>query len=102
MTRTRARDEGIAAPASADESVVLAAFVASASGGLERIYIGDGYIDRNDDVYWVHYEEIPVRLGAGELTSTVSVVAERFDSAPGSVDIDMGLVRRPEEEEGAE
>ncbi|GEC74183.1 hypothetical protein [Microbacterium maritypicum] len=95
-------DEGIDAPTSPDESVVLAAFVASASGGLERIYIGDGYIDRSDDVYWVHYEEIPVRLDAGELISTVSVVvAERFDSAPGTVDIDMGLVRQPEEE-GAE
>lgn len=94
--------EGIDAPTSPDECVVLAAFVASASGGLERIYLGDGYIDRNDDVYWVHYEEVPVRLEAGELISTVSIVAERFDSAPGTVDIDMGLVHQTEEAEGSE
>lgn len=90
-------EEGIEAPSSADNAVVLAAFVASPDGGLQHIYIGDGYIDRNDDVRWVHHEEVPVRVDVGELTSTVSVVADRFDSAPGNADLNLGLVAKPDE-----
>ncbi len=87
------------APSSEDDAVVLAAFVASASGGLERIYIGDGYIDRNDNVHWVHVEEIPVRLEFVELDNTLTVPSDRFDSAPGDFDLDMGLAQEKEDSE---
>lgn len=90
-------DEGIEAPTSAKDAVVLAAFVASADGGLQHIYVGDGYIDRNDDVHWVRHEEVPVRVEVADLIGTGSVVADRFDSAPGNADLSLGLVAKPVE-----
>lgn len=89
-------DDLAAAPSSEDDAVVLAAFVASANGGLERIYIGDGYIDHNDNVHWVHVEELPVRLDSVELIGTLAVPSDRFDSAPGDFDLDMGLAEQQE------
>ncbi|WP_336644619.1 hypothetical protein [Microbacterium sp. USHLN186] len=82
--------EELASPTSEAEAVVLVAFVASDRAGLERIHIGDGYLDAHGGVIWIHHEELPVEvevnLGAANATSQ----PRRFDEAP-MKDLDMGV-----------
>ncbi|GAA1788289.1 hypothetical protein [Agromyces lapidis] len=80
----------IETPSSAANAVILVAYVASDRGGLERIYIGDGYLDAEGHVHWVYYEELsvgPAEMGTGV---TSAEQAGRFDDAP-MPDLDMGL-----------
>jgi hypothetical protein len=69
-------------PASERDAVVLVAFVASDRTGLERIHIGDGYLDADGAVIWIHHEELPVAVALD--TDVVGEAGEsrRFDEAP--------------------
>ncbi|KJL24203.1 hypothetical protein [Microbacterium foliorum] len=78
-------DEGteeLVSPTSEAEAVVLVAFVASDRAGLERIHIGDGYLDGNGAVIWLHHEELPVEVALDLDVTDEASEPRRFDEAP--------------------
>lgn len=83
-------DQELQAPTSEVDAVVLVTYVASDRGGLERIYIGDGYLDPKGTVFWLHCEELPIKANAELADSAPFAVSARFDDAPGP-DLNMGL-----------
>jgi len=74
--------EPLASPASEDEAVVLVAYVASDRAGLERIHIGDGYLDESGSVIWIHNEELPVEVTLDVDAAEGTRESRRFDEAP--------------------
>jgi|GEM_PF-5744897 len=74
--------EELASPRSEAEAVVLVVFVASDRSGLERIHIGDGYLDADGSVIWIHHEELPVEAEIDLGAATHVSEPRRFDEAP--------------------
>lgn len=77
-------------PDSPENAAVLVVVVASAEGGIQHIYIGDGYLDGEGRVTWLYCEALPFQQ-----TSHVAVVRgteerPRFDEAP-MPDLDLDL-----------
>jgi hypothetical protein len=82
--------EGLVSPTSEAEAVVLVAFVASDRAGLERIHIGDGYLDATGAVIWIHHEELPVEVALELDVADEASESRRFDEAP-MRNLDMGV-----------
>lgn len=82
--------EELASPTSEAEAVVLVAFVASDRAGLERIHIGDGYLDAHGAVIWIHHEELPVEVEIDLNATEEASQPRRFDEAP-MKSLDMGV-----------
>lgn len=82
--------EELASPGSEAEAVVLVAFVASDRAGLERIHIGDGYLDADGAVIWIHNEELPVAVTLDLAAAEEPTDLRRFDEAP-MRSLDMGV-----------
>lgn len=87
--------DGPARPSSVEDAVVLTAYVASDGGGLERIFIGDGYLDADGNVIWAHCEALPVDSTLDAVNSAPRPFAPRFDDAPMA---DLPLSLREESE----
>ncbi|WP_323986736.1 hypothetical protein [Microbacterium plantarum] len=81
-------DAELTPPTSESEAVVLVTYVASDRGGLERIFIGDGYLDSDGAVIWVHHEELPVKVQLDLAHMMPRAAVTRFDEAPMD-DLDM-------------
>lgn len=82
--------EELASPTSEADAVVLVAIVASDRTGLERIHIGDGYLDAHGAVIWIHHEELPVQVEIDLDAAAETSEPRRFDEAPMS-NLDMGV-----------
>ncbi|WP_277959799.1 hypothetical protein [Frigoribacterium faeni] len=72
----------LVSPASEDDAVVLVAYVASDRAGLERIHVGDGYLDSNGAVIWIHHEELPVEEVLAWNENDEASEPRRFDEGP--------------------
>jgi hypothetical protein len=77
-------------PTSEAEAVVLVAYVASDRAGLERIHVGDGYLDAKGAVVWIHHEELPVEAVLNFDVTGKASEPRRFDEAP-MRSLDMGV-----------
>lgn len=77
-------------PDAPTNSAVLIVVVASAEGGLQRIYIGDGYLEDDGRVRWIYCEAVPLEASAPVTAVSVPEARPRFDEAP-MRDLDLGM-----------
>ncbi len=91
----------LARPDSPDNAAVLVVVVASAEGGIQHIYMGDGYLDAEGRVSWLYCEALPFQHVSPVAAVSGSEERPRFDEAP-MPDLDLGLHEDDERDESAQ